>query len=77
LVLTFAATYILLRSKVGVYQSEVVYGAPSHEPYPDLARETESYTYTGGKDNQVRLTAIRTHAKIQIQVTRKETHRSD
>ena len=41
--------------QVGVYQSEVVYGSPSHEPYPDLARETTtSYTYTGGKDNQVR-----------------------
>ena len=40
---------------MGVYQSEVVYGSPSHEPYPDLARETTtSYTYTGGKDNQVR-----------------------
>jgi hypothetical protein len=38
---------------VGVYQSEVAYGAPSYEPYPDLARETDSYTYTGGKDNQV------------------------
>ncbi len=38
---------------MGVYQSEVAYGAPSYEPYPDLARETDSYTYTGGKDNQV------------------------
>ncbi len=38
---------------MGVYQSEVAYGAPSYEPYPDLARETDSYTYTGGKDSQV------------------------
>ena len=37
--------------KVGVYQSEVKYGSPTFEPYPDL--KDLKYTYQGGKDQQV------------------------
>ena len=37
--------------KVGVYQSEVKYDAPTYEPYPDL--KDLKYTYQGGKDQQV------------------------
>ena len=29
--------------KVGPYQSEVVYGSPSYEPYPDLSKEDIIY----------------------------------
>ncbi len=36
--------------KVGAYQSEVVYGSPSHEPYPDLSKE--DIIYKGGRDKQ-------------------------
>ena len=36
--------------KVGAYQSEVVYGSPSYEPYPDLAKE--DIVYKGGRDRQ-------------------------
>ena len=27
--------------KVGPYQSEVVYGSPSYEPYPDLSKAAQ------------------------------------
>ena len=36
--------------KVGAYQSEVVYGSPSYEPYPDL--DKEDIIYKGGRDRQ-------------------------
>merc|ERR1712107_635069 len=36
--------------KVGPYQSEVVYGSPSYEPYPDL--DKEEIIYKGGRDRQ-------------------------
>jgi len=36
--------------KVGAYQSEVVYGSPSYEPYPDLGKE--DIVYKGGRDRQ-------------------------
>jgi len=35
--------------KVGIYQSDVVWGAPTFEPYPDLKCETD-YSYSGGRD---------------------------
>ncbi|XP_023349011.1 uncharacterized protein LOC111717797 [Eurytemora carolleeae] len=37
--------------KVGVYQSDVLHGSPSYEPYPSLKDKT--FTYTGGKDSKV------------------------
>eukprot|EP00092_Neocalanus_flemingeri_P008080 GFUD01008718.1.p1 GENE.GFUD01008718.1~~GFUD01008718.1.p1 ORF type:complete len:555 (+),score=120.69 GFUD01008718.1:44-1708(+) len=36
--------------KVGVYQSEVIYGSPSHEPYPDMTKE--NFTFKGGRDRE-------------------------
>merc|ERR1711892_620657 len=34
--------------KVGVYQSEVIYGSPSYEPYPDMKKET--FSFKDGRD---------------------------
>jgi len=36
--------------KVGVFESDVVYGSPTYEPYPNLTKE--KFTYSGGKDNK-------------------------
>ena len=38
--------------KVGVYQSEVIYGSPSYEPYPDMKKE--KFSFKGGRDRERR-----------------------
>jgi len=38
--------------KVGVYQSEVIYGSPSYEPYPDMMKE--QFSFKGGRDRERR-----------------------
>ena len=41
---------IVILWKVGAYESLVVYGSPSYEPYPDLTQE--DFEYKGGRDKQ-------------------------
>jgi len=38
--------------KVGVYQSDVIYGSPSYEPYPDM--KNEEFSFKGGRDRERR-----------------------
>ena len=38
--------------KVGVYQSDVIYGSPSYEPYPDMMKE--KFSFKGGRDRERR-----------------------
>jgi len=35
--------------RVGIYQSDVIYGSPSVEPYPDFKNEPD-FSYSGGRD---------------------------